>query len=425
MAKSDELGDLNTEYTPVDEMYLWWLTDPKAPRLVGDLTLVNRGRNVALAYAPDWLRTGMPLSEDLPLEARNFQPEQIDTAVGAVDDARPDRWGERVIRVLDKPKRLALLEYLYFAGDNRFGALGVSLSRDVYSPRWAGPLPELVDVGRVHEIVMKLNAGLAVDERERRLVNPGRSMGGAKPKSLLNMDGLPWVLKFADDYDHDWPLIEHATMRLGQQAGIDMCETRAVTLGPRKSALAVKRFDRTANGRRLHSVSAGVVLRAAGEENGYPEFASVMRRLLKPQLHVEARVELFRRMVFNILCDNTDDHERNHALVHAGADQSDGYALAPAFDVVPNMTNLKYQALRVGKEQMDSTLDNAMSECATFGLSKDAAAELIRGICEVMAGWREFMSAQGVSARDVDALEMFIDGDKAAMRREFAHNKPR
>ena len=75
MMGKDESGELNTDYTPVDEMYLWWLTDPKLPRLVGDLTLVNRGRNVALAYGPEWLRTGMPLSEDLPLEARIFQAE--------------------------------------------------------------------------------------------------------------------------------------------------------------------------------------------------------------------------------------------------------------------------------------------------------------------------------------------------------------
>ncbi|CAN5197359.1 hypothetical protein BH11PSE9_BH11PSE9_12100 [soil metagenome] len=136
-------------YTPRDEMYLWWLADPASPRLVGDLSLVDRGRGVALRYASDWLDDGMPLSEDLPLEPRAFLPLVRDTAVGAVDDARPDRWGERVIRALDKPPRLSLLEYLYFAGDNRFGALGVSLSRDAYAPSAVAALWPTVVPGRM------------------------------------------------------------------------------------------------------------------------------------------------------------------------------------------------------------------------------------------------------------------------------------
>jgi serine/threonine-protein kinase HipA len=416
-----EENSSSIDYQPRDELYLWWLANPSAPQLIGDLKLVNRGHGVALTYAPAWLRSGFALSEDLPLQAPPFQPSRSDTAVGAVDDARPDRWGERVIRVLDKPKRLSLMEYLYFAGDDRFGALGVSLSHDAYVARPASALPLLCDVSRVHDIVKKLAEGGSVNEPERRLVNPGRSMGGAKPKSLVNIDGAPWVLKFADDYDHDWPLIEHATMRLGAKAGVHMCDTQSVPFAPRKSAIAIRRFDRTPEGMRLHCTSAAMVLRAAGEADGYPEFASVMRRLLKAELHAAARVELFRRMVFNILCDNTDDHERNHAFVLMDG----GYALSPAFDVVPSMQNLNYQAMRVGKDQMDSTLDNAMSECAAFGLKKNTAAALIRSVCDVVSGWREFMAAQGVSAVDIDALEPFIDGDKALMRRDFQAHKRR
>lgn len=223
-------------YTPQDEMYLWWLADPASPKLVGDLSLVDRGRGVALRYAAEWLNDGLPLSEDLPLEVRAFLPLERDSAVGAVDDARPDRWGERVIRALDKPPRLSLLEYLYFAGDNRFGALGVSLSSDAYAPSAIAALPTLADVSRVHDIVTKIAAGEPIAERERRLITPGRSMGGARPKSLLTLDGAQWVLKFADAYDHDWPLIEHATMRLGRLAGIAMCETRAIPFAPGRSA---------------------------------------------------------------------------------------------------------------------------------------------------------------------------------------------
>src|SRR6185503_21068144 len=130
-------------YEPTDRLYLWLLTRPSEPVLVGELKLVRTTQGVSLEYAPDWLQRGFPLSEDLPLASGEFLPLERATAAGAVDDARPDRWGERVIRFVDKPARLSLLEYLFFAGDERFGALGVSTSPDRYLPRRLGPLPAL------------------------------------------------------------------------------------------------------------------------------------------------------------------------------------------------------------------------------------------------------------------------------------------
>ena len=140
-------------YQPVDTLYLWWTGNPARPVLIGQLGMVRATRGVSLRYAESWRATGFPLSEDLPLVDTEFLPMDKETAAGAVDDARPDRWGERVIRFLDKPPRLSLMEYLYFAGDERFGALGVSTSKDLYLPRRLGPLPELADVAQIDELV--------------------------------------------------------------------------------------------------------------------------------------------------------------------------------------------------------------------------------------------------------------------------------
>ena len=115
-------------------MTLWWLGDSAAPRAVGTIFLAEGNRKVGLEYESSWLSSGFSLSEDLPLVRGAFLPKERDMAVGAVDDARPDRWGERVIRNLYKPSRLSVLEYLYFAGDDRFGALGVSLATQAYIP---------------------------------------------------------------------------------------------------------------------------------------------------------------------------------------------------------------------------------------------------------------------------------------------------
>ena len=122
------LRQLALTYQPIDEMSLWWLAQSDAPTLVGRLEFISTLRGVGLRYAANWLRHGFGLSEDLPLRDHSFLPIAKDSAVGAVDDARPDRWGERMIRTFDRPARLSLMEYLYFAGNDRFGALGVSRS---------------------------------------------------------------------------------------------------------------------------------------------------------------------------------------------------------------------------------------------------------------------------------------------------------
>src|SRR5262245_12409339 len=139
-----------------DELHLWWLSTPARPVLIGTLRLLRTTRGVSLQYAQPWMRTGFALSEDLPLTDLEHTPVERDSAAGAVDDARPDRWGERVIRFVDKPPRLSLLEYLYYAGDERFGALGVSTSDQAYLPHATNPLPTLRDVDEIHELVRKV-----------------------------------------------------------------------------------------------------------------------------------------------------------------------------------------------------------------------------------------------------------------------------
>lgn len=129
-----------------------------------------------------------------------------------------------MIRLLDHPARLSTLEFLYFAGDDRFGALGVSTSASDYLPRVHGAMPVLKDAETMHALVRKVEAGEAVEERLRRLITPGATLGGARPKALMQMEGAAWVLKFAETGDPlDSPIAEHAAMRLAAKAGISVC----------------------------------------------------------------------------------------------------------------------------------------------------------------------------------------------------------
>jgi serine/threonine-protein kinase HipA len=394
------------DYRPTDRLYLWLLTVPSDPVLIGELNLVRESRGVSLRYADTWLERGFALSEDLPLIGEEFLPRDKETAVGAVDDARPDRWGERVIRFLDKPPRLSLLEYLYFAGDDRFGALGVSTTAAEYLPRRLGPLPTLRDAARIQELIHSLQDNEPVPADERRLLAPGVTMGGARPKALLEFDSAQWVVKFGDGDATDAPLVEHAAMTLAQHAGIRGAETMPVRLVS-GHAIAVKRFDR-ARGRRVHCLTAHVALRAAEERFGYPELAQLLRRrgVTAKDRYVADMRELFRRMVFNILIDNTDDHEKNHALLVTDAQQ---YELAPAYDVLPSGQALGFQQMRVGEREADSTLVNALSMAQLFDLSEKQAAAQVRRVVRVVNGWREHFASLGVTRRDVEQLAEQID----------------
>lgn len=405
----------------LDDLHLWYLGEPAAPRYVGALQLVAAGKGVSLRYSAQWLASGFAMSEDLPLVEGEFLPAgrlAADTprAVGAVDDARPDRWGEKVIRFIDRPKRLSLMEYLYFAGDDRFGALGVSTSATVYNPREGGPLPRLEQAQQLSEIVAKIEASEPINALEAKLIAGGGSpLGGAKPKALISIEGVQWVIKFFNNEPVDSPLIEHATMTLAQRAGITVAQTQAIRLAG-VHAIAVRRFDREP-GRRIHSISAGTALRAAAAsgtepEMGYPELARTLRRagITQDDTNLHDARELFRRMVFNILIDNTDDHEKNHALLVVQPQAHGRLKLAPAYDVLPTNSGQGYQEFICGAQGRESTLDNAMSQCEAFGLLTEQAAAEVARVIEVVNGWQAHFAQQGVTARDLRSLAERIDG---------------
>ena len=270
-------------------------------------------------------------------------------------------------------------------------------------------------VAAIQILVRKVLANEPIQPALRRLVSPGVSMGGARPKGLLELDGEQWVVKFSQGEACDTPLIEHASMTLARKAGINAAETRPIRLVD-GHAVAIKRFDRTGQ-RRRHVLSAKVALRAAGEVFGYPELAQLLRRrgVVERGVSTSQMRELFRRMVFNILIDNTDDHEQNHALLVTDRQQLE---LSPAFDVLPSGQALGFQQLRVGTSEADSTLDNALSMSALFALDPDEAAKEVRRVIRVVDRWKTHFAACGVRARDLAELAEQLDRPFLRSQRE-------
>jgi serine/threonine-protein kinase HipA len=188
----------------------------------------------------------------------------------------------------------------------------------------------------------------------------------------------------------------------------------------------VRRYDRDAT-RRIHCISAGTALRAQATpeqepELGYPSLAQLLRRagVTDEDQNLRDMRELFRRMVFNILIDNTDDHEKNHALQVVAPTRQGRYRLAPAYDILTTNSGQGYQEFIVGADQRDSTLSNAMSQCELFGYTPaQAAAEVVR-VIRAVDGWREHFAACGVTNSDLQSLAERIDGDSLrGQRRAF------
>ncbi len=412
-------------YVPQDTLYLWTLVNAARPTLVGTLGLSQLVADCAtFSYSPGW--QFFDLSEDLPRiqGPHAFTAGERGSAPGAVDDARPDRWGERIIRHIDRPARLSVLEMLLFAGDDRFGALGVSVSAEQYIPRSLGPYAQLRDLAQLSAAIEDVQAQAPIVTADiQRLVQPGVTLGGARPKALLQTDAGPCVIKFSElDDAVDTPLVEHATMTLAAQAGIHVAATGVLPIPRRRHrkarhALTIERFDRAGdNGQyRMHCISARTALRAAGQPESYSALAGVLLRLAHPDRQAALREELFKRMVFNILMDNTDDHECNHSL-RLGFDGY--YELTPAYDVVPSLQNLGYQALSVGTAGAESSLENALTQVREFGIGKARAIELVRQVAQVVDGWQRHFIAQGVGAADLELLSASIDRDALRKQRE-------
>ncbi len=405
-------------YVPQDRLYVWALVNPAQPTLVGEVRLSQLVADCAtFTYDPQWWH--FPLSEDLPLvQGQVFTAGERSSAPGAIDDARPDRWGERIIRHIDRPARLSILEMLLFAGDDRFGALGVSVSAEHYIPRHLGPYPQLRDLVPLSAAMEDLQTQAPVTTEMQRLVQPGVTLGGARPKALLQTDAGACVIKFSElDDAVDTPLVEHATMTLAAKTVIRVAATGVLPIplrhGKARHALTIERFDRV-GGYRLHCLSARTVLRAARLSESYSALATVLLRRAHPDRQGAQREELFQRMVFNILMDNTDDHERNHSL-RLGWDGY--YELTPAYDVVPTLQNLGYQAMSVGVSGAESSLDNALTELSEFGIQRARAIELIQQVVRVVDGWQDHFVQQGVSAFDMDLLRASIDRDALLSQR--------
>jgi len=345
----------------------------------------------------------------LPLGNRVHEFTKLKGIPGAVRDAGPDAWGRRVIehKLQRSAGDLEEIDYLLNGPQDGAGYLSFSL-------KLAPPAPAR-RYNRTHQLTELVAAAEAIEEGRRvpehllEQLEPGTSMGGARPKATIEDDDRLWIGKFPEKADRcNLQRVECATLELARHCGITVCNARLQSLAGR-DVLMVERFDRerTEGGYlRFGLVSALTMLDC--DENyldrerwSYPLLADQLRRWSeKPD---EDRTELFRRMVFNAAVTNHDDHPRNHAVRRTAR----GWRLTPAYDLVPvPLASLERRdlAMTIGTYGRTASIYNLLSQCERLGLSIEAAKKEIDGIVAIVRNWRDHFRACGVSAKDVEYI---------------------
>ncbi len=350
---------------------------------------------------------------DLKLSTKTYETRQLKGVFGALRDASPDHWGRRIIEKRAGKPQLDELDYLLYSPDDRAGALGFGLNSEPPAPKRT--FNRTIDLAKLQEFADKIveDEVLPRDpdaEQAQDLMEGGTSMGGARPKAVVEHDDALWIAKFNrkdDKYNH--ARTERAMLKLAHACGIQVAESRITSIGDR-DALLVRRFDRekTETGyQRARMLSALTLLRSEDTHQDRTKWSYVLlveelRRIsAKPKIDA---AELFKRMCFNALISNTDDHPRNHAVIATDKD----WRLSRAYDLTPDMPislERRDLALECGDMGRYAHANNLLSQSTRFLLQNEEAQGILDAMEQkVKDQWHPIARKEGVSEKDCETI---------------------
>jgi serine/threonine-protein kinase HipA len=397
-----------------DECYVFADTSCEQNVLCGQIEL--KPSLGTFCYDEGWLsRTdAYPLDpQNLPLNPRKAICKNRNRVFPVFSDAGPDAWGTRIMLAQNNSQPKNEVERLLKTSGNGVGCLQFSLSRARPKARPVMVAPSLLDEldSAVKNIQLEAPLGL----NHLKLISPGSSVGGARPKVSVHDGEHGWIVKFsrADDIVNV-PRLEYASMRFLRELGIRVPDVDIKTVGGR-DAFLIQRFDMPAKSKSLsHFISAHGLFNidrtrdysdGQNDPAGYQALARLVRK--HSTLPGEDSEELFRRLLINILLGNTDDHARNHGLVVDH--KARGWRLSPAYDVLPIAKDgFNQQALSVGNQGRASTIANALTAASAFGLTLSSANEIAKTMIESFGAWESSFKQYGVSDRDMNVLRGII-----------------
>lgn len=388
------------------------------PHLMGRLWTRTRGNkdSATFEYDKSWLAhpDRFSLEPALKLGPGPFHTTSDKPLFGAIGDSAPDRWGRVLMRRAERrraetagetPRTLREIDYLLMVNDEaRQGALRFREAEGGPFLAEHGPtkIPPLIELPRLLSAAEHVLSNSDTDEDLRLLLAPGSSLGGARPKaSVRDRDGHLAIAKFPNKGDEiNTVLWEAVALTLAKKAGIPVPTWRLEPAAD-KPMLLLRRFDRE-EGRRLPFLSAMSMLEAKDNETrSYMEFVDVLRQHgAEPKADMHA---LWRRIVFNILISNTDDHLRNHGFLYGGPA---GWRLAPAYDLNPVPVDIKPRVLStaIDLDNHAASLNLALSVADYFELGTDEARRIAVEVGTAVSLWRKEATALGLAKPDIDRM---------------------
>jgi serine/threonine-protein kinase HipA len=351
----------------------------------------------------------LPL-HDADMEREYVAPEEF-ILFNGIRDAAPDGWGRHLMDRAAGARALSEFDYLVATGDARVGALA-------FGPDLSGPKRivawqeenlhgENLDLADMLEAVRELDTAEGLAPEHRRFLVRGSSLGGARPKATTEYHGKQWIAKFGRAEDR-FPVCraEYVTMTLAGQVGITVPPVRLEKILGQDIYL-IERFDRVSEGedyRQLPFISGLTIIGAHESESSLQSYRRLAEQLrLFGSDPVKDAKELWQRMVFNILCNNNDDHLRNHGFLWDGK----GWRLSPGYDIVPapQVSLERDLAIAVGQNGRRATLRNALSDIASFGLSPEEAVAMARAMQQtVKNAWEDLFRHHGFTPAEIERL---------------------
>ena len=399
-----------------------WLKDVE---LVGELGYESlRGSDsYSFKYADNWIKkyNAINLSEDINNYPGIQYTQPNKDIFGCFADALPDRWGRTLLlrreQILaqdeNRPiRRLSSFDFL--TGIDDFSRMGGFRFRETPDGEFINAdnslrIPPLTDLRELIAASKEIEKSEDVNELpEKRwiaqLVQPGSSLGGARPKAnVVDTDRSICVAKFPslkDDYDVG--LWEHFCHLLAKNAGINSAETKVIATNDKHHTLLSRRFDRTDAGERIHFASAMTLLGLNDGDNATTGhgYVDIVDFILSGCTDVDANLrELFRRVAFNICVGNSDDHFRNHGFLLTAK----GWVLSPAYDMNPTLND--HQSLLINSNTNKSDLSILLDSCDEYMLTHTIAKEIIDKVVAAVKDWRALANRLGITKREMILFE--------------------
>lgn len=373
------------------------------------------GEALSFEYCSTWLDdpTCFSLEPALSLGRGAFVPTDRAPNFGSIGDSAPDTWGRRLMQRAERHRAqrerravrsLQELDYLLGVADiSRLGGLRFrNQGEEIFqSPASAG-VPGIVELGRLLQVTERVLRDEETDEDLQLIFAPGSSLGGARPKaSVIDQRGCLAIAKFPKETDeYSIELWESVALTLAERAGIRTPNHELIRVAGRPVMLS-RRFDRAADARIPFLSALSMLGLKDGERGSYPELVDSLTAH-GAQATADAR-ELYRRMIFNVLISNVDDHLRNHGFLWTG---SKGWSLSPAYDLNPTPIDVRPRILttNINLDEATCDIDLAISAAEFFGLGLKQAKAAAKEVAKATATWREIASTAGATNKEISRM---------------------